>query len=710
MLAPALPLIAIFAGLSLIYAWQAWLNVAPWVVPDEFERAQLSRAVASTGHAAQRTVSQPFPSLYAYLIAPAWWIGDTAHAYAAAKAIGVAAMTSVVVPTYLLARMLVSKPWALFAAVGAAAIPALAYSPLLMLETVSYPWAALCFYLIVKALVTPRPRWLVAAAAACLVAPLFRSELGVLIAAAAGAAGAFWFTSESGRRLRRNWTPLRWVGFLVLVAGVVVAIDLVAAHESGVWRSSTQEHSGDMIRYGLRAFGALAIGVGVLPMVAGLAALVTPRGDPAAHERRAFTCTAIASIACFGLYAAAKAVFIKPTGQPFLLERNVIYAAPLLLVGTALIFDRRRVPLAAVVAATAFTLYLVAATPYRLAERFSFEAPGLSVLQSLHRQIGLTSTSATALLIVLALASAGFLLIILRGRSTLWLLGAAAFVLAWSAWGEIAYSRASHQWMDQVVATVPQPLDWVDRAVPQGADVTYIGQSIGDPSDILELEFWNRSVKHVWSTDGTAPGPGPTGVPSFSRNGRLQPSKDVRYVVADAGVSPVGQVIARKIHFGDGQAPKRWTLLRVTRPLRLRQSIEGLMGNGWGGPTTALNQFSIPGDEPSELRIDVSRHGLDPKLPATVRVRVGKLALAVTQRGPKVEPVTTPVMGKVLFTRRLHVRNHLDHAFVFPAPRPPFRVETSVTPIAPHDFQPTGSRARTLGAYVDYSVYPRGSR
>jgi hypothetical protein len=65
-------------------------------------------------------------------------------------------------------------------------------------------------------------------------------------------------------------------------------------------------------------------------------------------------------------------------------------------------------------------------------------------------------------------------------------------------------------------------------------------------------------------------------------------------------------------------------------------------------------------------------------------------------------------MGKVLFTRTLHVRHNLDHSFVFPAPRPPFRVETSVTPIAPHDFQRTGSRARTLGAYVDYLVYPRG--
>lgn len=710
-LAPALPLLAIFAGLFLIYAWQAWLNVAPWVVPDEFERAQLSRAIASTGHAAQRTVSEPFRSLYAYLIAPVWWIGDTTHAYAAAKAIGVVAMTSVVFPTYLLARMLVSRPWALFAAVGAAAIPALAYSPLLMLETVAYPWAALCFYLVVKALVTPRPHWLIATAAACLLAPLFRAELGVLIAAAAAAAAAFWFMSEHGRRLRRNWTPWHWVGFVVLVAGVLVALDLVAAHESGVWRSSTQEHPGQMIRYGLRAFGALAIGVGVLPLVAGLAALAAPKGDPAARERRAFSCMAIASIVCFGLYAAAKAAFIAPTGQPVMLERNVIYAAPLLFVGTALIFDRRRAPLAAVIAATAFTLYLMVATPYRLDQRFSFEAPGLSVLQNLHREVGLTSAWATALLIMLALASTGVLILAGRTRRPVWLAVAAAFVLAWSAWGEIAYSRASHRWMDQVVASVPRPLDWVDSAVPGGADVTYFGQSIGDPSDILELEFWNRSIKQVWSMDGTAPGPGPTVRPSVvSPDGRLEPGKDVRYMVVDGGVSPVGQVLARKIHFGDGQSPKPWTLLRVAQPLRLRQTVDGVAGNGWGGPLTAFNVYSIPKNAPSKLRINVSRRGFDPHIPATVRVRVGKLERAAFPAGPDGTSVTLPVMGKVLFTRRLQVPHNLDHVFVFGAPKPPFRVETSITPIAQHDLNGTGSRERNLGAYIDYLVFPKDRR
>jgi hypothetical protein len=710
-LAPALPLLAIFGGLCLIYAWQAWLNVTPWVVPDEFERAQLSRAIAATGHAAEWTTAPaPFSTLYVYLIAPAWWIRDTAYAYGLVKAIGVVAMTSVCFPAYLLTRMLAPRRWALYAAAGAAVIPALAYSPLLMLETVAYPWAALCFYLVTRVLVTPRLRWLIPAVGACALAPLIRGQLGVILAGAAGAACAFWFTGDGGRRLRRSWTHWHWAGFVVLVTGGVAAADAIAAHYSGVWRFATEQHADDMLRYGLRAFGALTIGVGVLPAVAGLTALVAPRRDRASRERRAFTCTAVAMILGFGLYTAAKAVYIKPTFQPFLLERNLIYVAPLLFAGAAMVFDRGRASIGAAVTATAVAVYAMAITPYRLGQQFTWEAPGLSGLQSLHRNIGLTTGAATTLLIVLALLSGGVLLLMRRARSPAWIGAAAAVALAWSAAGEITYSRASHAWMRSVAANLPQQLDWVDRAVPPGARVDYLGQSIGDPSDVLELEFWNRSVKHVWSLDGTAPGPGPIVVPNVSRDGRLRPGRDVRYVIADQGLSPIGHVLAREVHFGGGQAAKPWTLLRVTQPLRLSQWVEGLMGNGWGRPTTALNEFSIPNDEPSMLRIDVSRHGLDPKLPATVRIRVGKLAVAATRKGPDLEPVTTPVMGKVLFKRTLHVRHNLDHSFVFKAPRPPFRVETSVTPIAPHDIQPAGSRSRTLGAYVGYLVYPKGGR
>ena len=153
-------------------------------------------------------------------------------------------MTSVVFPTYLLARMLVSQRWALFAAAGAATIPALAYSEMLLEEPLAYPWAALCFFLLAKALVTRRPAWIVGAALACLVAPLVRGQLAVIIGGAVLAMAAFWFVGDGGRRLRRNWTGWDWVGFVVLgdLRAQRHQRDRVAS--LGIWQISTQYHKG----------------------------------------------------------------------------------------------------------------------------------------------------------------------------------------------------------------------------------------------------------------------------------------------------------------------------------------------------------------------------------------------------------------------------------------------------------------------------------
>ena len=81
----------------------------PWVFTDELEWTQISRSIAETGHAARRGEPIYFKSLYAYMIAPFWWIHSTAAAYAAIKYTNVVMMTLAAVPTYLLARMLVSR-------------------------------------------------------------------------------------------------------------------------------------------------------------------------------------------------------------------------------------------------------------------------------------------------------------------------------------------------------------------------------------------------------------------------------------------------------------------------------------------------------------------------------------------------------------------------------------------------------------------------
>ena len=92
----------------------------------------------------------------------------------------------------------------------------------------------------------------------------------------------------------------------------------------------------------------------------------------------------------------------------------------------------------------------------------------------------------------------------------------------------------------------------------------------------------------------------------------------------------------------------------------------------------------------------VFRTGAARRFPATVRVRLGTLALTGAGR---------PTIGRVLATRELRVNNDLDHEFVFEAPRPPFRVETHVTPF-PHSRDPRIGDPRDLGALVEYTMTP----
>ena len=105
----AVPILSIYLWLCVLYGWEAWGHVTPWLNSDELETAQLSRAVAETGETARRGVPYPSHALYPYVLAPVWWIQDVGQAYGVAKFLNVLLMTSVVFPTYGLARMVVSR-------------------------------------------------------------------------------------------------------------------------------------------------------------------------------------------------------------------------------------------------------------------------------------------------------------------------------------------------------------------------------------------------------------------------------------------------------------------------------------------------------------------------------------------------------------------------------------------------------------------------
>ncbi|HTO24547.1 MAG TPA: hypothetical protein VMJ49_01500, partial [Gaiellaceae bacterium] len=146
-IARALPLTSVYVWLCLVYLVEAWNRVTPWLFTDELELTQLSRSIAATGHPARRGESHSFDSLYTVMTAPIWLIHDVAQAYSGVKYLDVFVMAAVVFPAYFLARLVVGRGWALFAAAAAGAIPSLAYSSYIVEETLAYPYATLCFFL-----------------------------------------------------------------------------------------------------------------------------------------------------------------------------------------------------------------------------------------------------------------------------------------------------------------------------------------------------------------------------------------------------------------------------------------------------------------------------------------------------------------------------------------------------------------------------------
>lgn len=688
----ALPLATVFAWLLFLYAWESWGHGSPWLFVDELKFTQLARGIADTGHAARRGQPAFFTTLYTYLTAPGWLFHDTHTAYTAVKYISVATMTSVVFPAYFLARLVVSPRAALFAAAATAAVPAIAYSSILIEEPLAYPYATLCLFLITKGLATRSPRWLVAAGAAALPAPVVRGQLAVLPAVYVLAALFTAWTSEPARRWRTRWSLGDWVGALVLGAGALIFLSAVIGGHSYSWLVATGYYRHRMLTLGLWAAGALTIGLGVLPVVAGVTALFRPAGERRTPAERAFTSVFVASVIGFGFYTAVKAAYLSTVFATRVEERNLIYLSPLLLVATALWLDRPRVRLPALAATAAFVAYLIASTPYQLDSRFYSDAPGLAILSSASRLLALTASDVTwamsGILAVSVLVLLAPRLLGARRRIVQAVLAfAATLVLAWNVTGEIAAAIGSNNFSSSLLSTLPKPVNWLDQETG-GAPALYLGQKIIDPNSVWLLEFWNRSLRYVWSLDGTAPGPGPNLTPDLvGRAGALYPAPPhLRYVVADHGVALVGKVLS--IHGS-------WRLYRVDPPLRLETAVTGIFADGWAGADSGYSRYATPGNRPGFAIVSVSRAawgGTD--VPGEVQIRVGTLVIGDDHQ---------PRLGRATAIRTWTVHSHAQRVFWIPTPRPPFRVEVAITPtFQPAALDPRSGDRRNLGAQVGF--------
>lgn len=691
-----------------ILLWEAASLKSPTVFGDELEWAFISHSIAHTGHGALLGQGIGFRSVFPYLIAPFWWLSTTQSTYTAIKYADTLLMATAAIPTYLLARTLVSKPWAAAVALGTLCTSAFFYAPLLLPEVPAYPFYALTAYVAVQALAGRGRRWTIAAVALSLASALVRNQLVVSVGALALAAAWLWLVGPRGRRLRAGWSVADHVGAGLLLVGTFVVLNRYGSPHVHQWDLVSQSAKGKIWNLGLESGSALAIGLGVLPMIGGLASLWVPerRADP---RWRAFAAYLGASIVTFGTYTGVKAAYNATQVFTRVEERNLIYLGPLLLIGTAIVLSTRRAWLPGLLVAGGVVGWLVLGFGYQLNYPYS-DAPGYGIATMANRAFYWTQSDIRIALAVALLLSMGVLLL---SRSSLpaaarrGAVGLAVLTVAtWMMAGQVTSARGSMHAASQSVggleAIGATPLDWVDRTT-HGTGTTYLGQDLspplGNPIGLWLTEFWNPSIKHTYTLDSSSPGPGPTVTPGLSQpDGTLTDDPGLPYVLADGGIT----LQARKA------APPHGTLILyhlTSHPWRLEQALLGRTGDGWiigsNDEKVANGTYAYFGPQRSvgTLSVQISRTFCPAAAPDShATVRVGPVKINIQQK---------PVVRNALFVRHVTVcadPAHPTRTLTFRI-RPPVAVEVRISPtIRPADYG--SGDARQLGAQVGFSWKP----
>ncbi len=268
----------------------------------------------------------------------------------------------------------------------------------------------------------------------------------------------------------------------------------------------------------------------------------------------------------------------------------------------------------------------------------------------------------------------------------------AAVTLAWTTTTEVYAAHGESLFAQRLYDTLPKPANWLDQATDT-RPVVFLGLAVADPNPIHLLEFWNRSVKGVWSLDGSAPGPGATVTPDLqSPDGTLTPP-NTDFVLTIPGVDVIGTP--------QGEPVGGYRLLRLPeQQLRLRSAKTGIFPDGWMGASASYAFYDVPPGSRGNAHVVLSRRawcGKDKR--GNVRVRLGTLAVGETGQ---------PEIGKVLQDQSWVIHSCLEKEFVLPTPSSPWLVEVTIDPtFSPAELDPSLSDPRQLGAVVGFGYEPR---
>jgi hypothetical protein len=488
------PLVAVWAAAATALAIPARRVVDWFVMTDELLYERLAFSVARTGSPLPHLHGQRVPfanQLYPVLLAPVVDGGLVPDFLVRAHTFNAVAMTSAVIPAYLLARRLVRTRAAAYAAAALSVlVPWLVLASFVLSEATAYPAFVWGVYLLTRTVDAPSWRNDALALLGLVVAWGARTQFLVLFAVAPVAVLA------QERSIRRSVAGHRLL--VAALAGVVLAAILLSVTGHNVFGAYNAATRGSLLdtdvpRALLEHVETLALGLGLLPPTLGIAWLASRVLDSAAAV------TALTA-AIFLLLEVTS--FDLRFGGGLARDRYLFYLAPLLLIGFVGALESRQLPWWAVAGSTALVVGSLLVAPLPLFDKLNVDTP-VSILDDYVRRNGGRLMLVGAALLLLA--------IVLLGRALLPRRLVAVVLVAVTAAALVAETAYAFERLFRVNGTSGRPItlsqgivfDWIDRELGPDASVTMIpyAQIQGDywatAGYWWDLEFWNRSVTHA---------------------------------------------------------------------------------------------------------------------------------------------------------------------------------------------------------------------
>ncbi len=609
-------LTALVTASFLLRLWLGSKQRGPFILVDELIYSEVARSIAAgTGLLVRDQAYSVASVVYPLLISPAYLLFDSLPtAYAVVKGINALLMSLAAVPAYLLGRRVLPPRLAFLGAGLAVLLPSLVYSGTVMTENAFYPAFLLVAWQLVRVLERPTPLGQLALLALCGLTVLIRVQAIALVLAALTAPILLRVVA---RRPLRDFRVLYGVvlgGGLVLVAlQLARGASLSALLGTYAVVGEGGYDVGSVFHFLLWHVEELDLYVGVIPVAAMI--VLVGRWRSLDAPAQAFLAAAVTLTGWIVLVVAAFASRFANAIE----ERNMFVVAPLLLVALLVWVDRGAPRPRTLATLAAFVAALLPAYfPYERFIESKARSDTLMLIPLWNLQDEITLPRVDEVVYLAALGAALLFLLVPRRLAVLLPLVVMAYFVA----ALRPIDAGSHGVRIASAGAVFTGIgnaqrDWIDRAVPDGAEVVVLWTGRTDRFTVFQNEFFNRSVGDVYTIGGALPGYLPeTPVRIDDTTGVVERADDTpveaEYVLTDGSVSPDGIPVAT-------DAVKGLTVYKVPGRIVSTTSVEGLQADGWSGPTLTYRRGKCRG---GTLTVSIRS---DPSLferPQTVRAFV----------------------------------------------------------------------------------------